>query len=94
LPTRLVELHPTTIADAVKDFGGEELVPRRALTMGIKTILDARSIVILAFGERKAPAVARSLTGRVTPEIPGSLLQTVPGQVTWLIDRAAASEIL
>jgi glucosamine-6-phosphate deaminase len=94
LPTRLVELHPTTITDAAKDFGGEDLVPRRALTMGIATILAARSILVLAFGERKASAVARSLTGPVSPQVPGSLLQTVPGKVTWLIDRAAASELL
>jgi glucosamine-6-phosphate deaminase len=94
LRTRLVELHPTTITDAAKDFGGEESVPRRALTMGVASILAARSIVVLAFGERKAPAVARSLLGPITAEVPGSLLQTVPGKVTWLIDRAAASEIL
>jgi glucosamine-6-phosphate deaminase len=94
LPTRLVDLHPVTIADAAKDFGGEENVPRRALTMGIATILAARSILVLAFGERKAPAVARSLKGPITSEVPGSMLQTVPGNVTWLIDQAAASEIL
>jgi glucosamine-6-phosphate deaminase len=94
LPTRPVELHPTTIADAARDFGGEDHVPGRALTMGIKTILAARSILVLAFGERKAQAVARSLRGPVTPEVPGSLLQTIPGKVTWLIDRGAASEIL
>ncbi len=94
LPTRLVELHPTTIADAVKDFGAEGLVPRHALTMGIAPILGARSIVVLAFGEHKAEAVARSLRGPVTAEVPGSLLQTVPGKVTWLIDRDAASGLL
>ncbi len=62
--------------------------------MGIATILAARSILVLAFGERKAPAVARSLQGPITAEVPGSLLQTVPGKVTWLLDRAAASEIV
>jgi glucosamine-6-phosphate deaminase len=62
--------------------------------MGISTILSARSILVLAFGERKAGAVARSLTGPVSAEVPGSLLQTVPDKVTWMIDRAAASEIL
>jgi glucosamine-6-phosphate deaminase len=94
LPTRLVELHPITSEDAAKDFEGEENVPRRALTMGVASILAARSIMVLAFGERKAPAVARSLKGPITAEVPGSLLQTVPGKVTWLIDQAAASEIL
>jgi glucosamine-6-phosphate deaminase len=94
LPTRLVELHPITTTDAARDFGGEKLVPKRALTMGVASILAARSIVVLAFGERKSPAVARSLSGPVTAEVPGSLLQTVAGKVTWLLDRAAASEIL
>jgi glucosamine-6-phosphate deaminase len=94
LPTRLVELHPTTIADAARDFGGAEHVPRRALTMGVASILAARSIVILAFGDQKAEAVARSLQGPMTAEVPGSLLQSIPGKVTWMIDRAAASEIL
>ena len=94
LRTRMIGLHSTTIVDAAKDFGGEDRVPRRALTMGIASILAARSILVLAFGERKAGAVARSLLGPITAEVPGSLLQTVPGKVTWMIDRAAASEIL
>jgi glucosamine-6-phosphate deaminase len=94
LPTRLVDLHKMTIVDAARDFGGPELVPRRALTMGIKTILAARSILVLAFGDRKASAVARSLQGPVCSEVPGSLLQSVAGKVTWMIDRAAASEVL
>lgn len=94
LPTRLVELHPMTIADAAWEFGGEEHVPRRALTMGVASILAARSIIVLAFGDRKAPAVARSLRGPITAEVPGSLLQTIPGKVTWMIDEAAAREIL
>jgi len=93
-PTRLVELHPTTIADAAKDFGGEARVPRRALTMGVASILSARTIYVLAFGESKASAVARSLRGPVTAEVPGSLLQTFRGKVTWMIDKHAALEIL
>jgi len=51
-------------------------------------------LALLAFGERKAPAVARSLRGPVTAEVPGSLLQRAPGKVTWMLDRAAAAEIL
>jgi glucosamine-6-phosphate deaminase len=94
LPTRLVELHPITIADAARDFGDEAAVPRTALTMGVASILGARSILVLAFGGRKAPAVARSLLGTVTAEVPGSLLQTIPGKVIWMIDREAAAEIV
>lgn len=92
LRTRLVALHPITAMDAAKDFGGDVAnVPRRALTMGVGTILSSREIVILAFGSAKADAVAGSLQGPVSPLVPGSLLQTVPAKVTWILDEAAAS---
>ncbi|MFO0950179.1 MAG: glucosamine-6-phosphate deaminase [Isosphaeraceae bacterium] len=90
LPTRVIELHPVTAADAVKDFGSADLVPKRALTMGTKPILAARSILILAFGPGKADAVKRALTGPVTGALPASLLQTAAGRVTWLLDEPAA----
>ena len=90
LPTRLVELHPVTRADAARDFGGVDHVIPRALTMGIASILAARSIVILATGAHKAEAVARALTGPMTAELPASLLQSAADQVTWVIDEAAA----
>jgi glucosamine-6-phosphate deaminase len=91
LPTRLVELHPVTRTDAASEFGGSEagVIPR-ALTVGVGPILAARAIVVLAFGAAKAEAVARSLTGPVTPRVPASLLQTVPGKVAWVVDEAAA----
>lgn len=92
LPARLEALHPVTLADAARDFGGDEgRVPRRALTVGTRTILAARAIVVLAFGANKAEASARAITGPVTPELPASLLQTVAPRVTWLLDPAAAS---
>ena len=91
LPTRLVDLHPTTRADAAGDFGGEAHVPRQALTVGIAPILAARSVLVLAFGARKADAVARALRGEVTAACPASLLRTIPGRVTWMVDPDAAS---
>jgi glucosamine-6-phosphate deaminase len=90
LPTRLVELHPVTRADAAKDFGGLDLVIPRALTMGVASILAARSIVILATGARKAEIVARAVTGPMTAEVPASLLQSDAEKVTWVIDEEAA----
>ncbi len=59
LPTRLVELHPVTRADAAREFGGEDQIIPRALTMGVAPILAARSIVMLATGAHKAEAVGR-----------------------------------
>jgi glucosamine-6-phosphate deaminase len=91
LPTRLADLHPVTIEDSARDFGGDpKRVPRRALTVGVAPILAARSILILAFGAAKADAVARSLRGPLTAEMPASLLRTVPERVTWMLDEAAA----
>jgi len=93
LSTRVVELHGTTRSDAAKDFGGVEFVPRRALTVGIAPILGARSIIVLAFGAHKARAVALSLQGPVTAQVPGSLLQDATSAVTWMIDEAAAADL-
>ena len=93
LPTRLVPLHPVTRADAVREFGSEEAVIPRALTMGVATILAARSIVILATGTRKAEIVAAALTGPMTAAVPASLLQSVAPRVTWILDEAAAGAL-
>ena len=94
LRTRVIALHPTTTADAARDFGGDAaLVPRRALTLGIATILEAREILVLALGAAKSEAVARSLGGPVTAEVPGSLLQTAAKKVTWILDEAAAAGV-
>jgi glucosamine-6-phosphate deaminase len=90
LPTRKVALHPTTRADASKNFGGKpESVPTHALTMGIATILSARAIVVLAFGHSKADAVYKALCEPPTMLLPASLLQTVRPRVTWILDEAA-----
>ncbi len=73
--TRLVELHPVTIADAAKDFGIGGSVPQRAITMGIKTILNAKKIILAAWGKDKAPILKEMIEGPVTTEIPASYLQ-------------------
>lgn len=90
LPTRLVDLHPVTRSDASREFGSEDAVIPRALTMGVATILAARSILILATGAHKAEAVAAALTGPMTAAVPASLLQAVAPRVTWILDEAAA----
>ncbi len=94
LPSRLVPLHPVTTADAAKDFGGDpDRVPKRALTLGVAAILSSREILVLAFGASKADAVAKSLRGPMTARVPGSLLQSVAGKVTWILDEAAAAGV-
>jgi glucosamine-6-phosphate deaminase len=93
LPTRLAALHPTTRADAARDFGEESQVPRRALTMGVAPIVAARAIVMVAIGPAKADIVARALTGPQTAQLPASLLQSVAAKVTWMLDQAAANAL-
>src|SRR5919108_4833611 len=90
--TRLVTLDPVTRRDAAGSFFGEENVPHQAITMGVGTILDARKIVILAFGEHKAPIVQRAVEEEMTDAIAASFLQKHP-DTTFILDRAAAGEL-
>ena len=93
LPTRMVDLHPVTKADAVREFGSPEAVIPRALTMGVRQILAARSIIMLATGPKKAPIVSQALKGEITSAVPASVLRTVADKVVWLVDEAAAAEL-
>ena len=88
----MATLDPVTRRDAAGDFFGEENVPQQALTMGVGTILEARKIVIMAFGEHKAPIVQRAVEGDMTDAIAASFLQKHP-DTTFILDEAAASEL-
>ena len=79
LETHCIDLAPTTI-EANKRFfdGNEDLVPKQAYTMGIKTIMQARKVLVVANGLAKAKAVKAVVSGPVTPECPGSILQMHP----------------
>lgn len=90
--TRLITLDRLTCIDAASDFFGIENVPRRAITMGVGTILKARKILLLAFGENKAAVVARSVEGDMTPTIPATFLQQHPN-TEFVLDQAAAAEL-
>jgi glucosamine-6-phosphate deaminase len=57
--TRMITLHRTTIEDTASVFGGEEHVPRNALTMGVGTILDCKQVILVATGKRKAETVRK-----------------------------------
>ncbi len=90
--TRLVKLHPVTIMDATREFIREEQVPRRAITMGIKTISKARKVYLLAWGEKKAPIIKEAIEGGISEEIPATFLQNHPN-VSVMIDSDAALEL-
>ena len=90
--TRLIHLDRVTRLDATKDFQGEDLVPRNALTMGVKTILQARRIVLMAFGEHKAGIVNRTVEGEPTPDVPATYLQD-HDNCLMVLDVAAAGRL-
>ena len=90
--TRIITLDHVTRTDAASDFYGEENVPRRALTMGVGTILEARQIVLLAWGEGKAAVVKRMVEGEVTDSVPATYLQRHPA-VQVVLDEAAGAEL-
>jgi glucosamine-6-phosphate deaminase len=90
--TRLIALDRVTRLDAASDFFGEENVPRRAITMGVGTILDARQIILIAYGEHKAPIIAQAVEGTMTASVAASFVQTHP-QATIVLDMAAAEHL-
>ena len=90
--TRLVKLDHLTRVDAVKDFGKEENVPYRAITMGISTILKAKQIFIMAWGSHKAHIVQQAIEGDITEMIPATYLQN-HNNVKFYLDAAAAAEL-
>ncbi len=90
--TRLITLDHITIVDAASDFFGEENVPRKAITMGVGTILEAREIVLMAWGEGKAPIIRQAVEGPVSDHVPATYLQEHPN-TTVVLDLAAAAEL-
>ncbi|MCX8081913.1 MAG: glucosamine-6-phosphate deaminase [bacterium] len=90
--TRLVALNEQTIKDNSRFFKSIDEVPKYALTMGIGTILEAKELLFLANGEKKAEVVAKALEGPVTSSITASALQ-LHQKVTVIIDEAAASRL-
>ena len=90
--TRRVTLARKTIVDAAPGFGGEDLVPTHAITMGVATILEAKRVVLLARGASKRAIVRRAMSGEVGPEVPASFLQNHP-KAGWFLDEEAAGSI-
>lgn len=88
--THVVALAESTIRDNARLFARAEDVPRKALTMGLKNIMHAKKIVILANGANKAGAVRGLVCGAVTEQLPASVLQLHP-DCTLIVDGAAAS---
>lgn len=90
--TRVVQLTESTIQANARFFDTIDEVPTQAVSMGIRTILGAKKIVLLASGEAKAEAVRRMIEGEMTADVPASLLQEHP-DVTVIVDEEAASRL-
>ena len=92
LGTHCVDLTEETIEANKRFFASKEEVPRQAYTMGIKTIMQARKVLLVANGAGKAEIIKRAFFGPVTPEVPASILQMHP-DCTIVLDAEAASLI-
>ena len=90
--THCVDLTESTIKANARFFASMDEVPKQAYTMGIKNIMSAKKILLVATGEAKADALYKSFYGPVTPNVPASILQLHP-DVTVVADEAALSLI-
>lgn len=88
----LVELAEETIKANSRFFERQEDVPRQALSMGIKSIMQCSQIVLLANGANKADAIKKAVEGPVTEALPASVLQLHPN-CTFILDEAAAAKL-
>lgn len=90
--TRMVYLDNLTIKDASGEFGGADKVPAKAITMGVGTIMKARKIILMAWGEAKASIIRATVEGSISDAVPATFLQIHPN-VQFVIDESAAEEL-
>jgi glucosamine-6-phosphate deaminase len=91
--TRVKALTPVTLKQNAAFFGGEDKVPRRAITMGVGTILECRRCLLLATGSSKARIIAQAVEGPITSMISASALQLHP-RSTVIVDEEAAANLI
>jgi glucosamine-6-phosphate deaminase len=91
--TRVKALTPTTIKQNAAMFCGEDKVPRRAITMGVGTIIEARRCLLLATGDTKAAVIAKAVEGPITSMVTASALQLHP-RCTVVVDEEAAAQLV
>ncbi len=90
--THVVDLATSTISDNKQYFKTIDDVPKKAITIGLNTIMQAQQIILIASGLNKAEAIAKLVEGKITPKIPASILQN-HDHVTLIIDQKAASKL-
>ena len=90
--TRLVNLDHITREDAAEGFQGLEFVPKRAITMGIATVLSAKRVVLMAWGQKKSGVIQQAVEGAITSTLPSSFLQ-LHKNTTLVLDEEAAADL-
>lgn len=90
--TRMVTLDQVTRIDAASDFFSEENVPKKAITMGVGSILKSKRAIMMAWGEGKGPIIKKAVEGPVTDQIPSTFLQKHPDALV-VLDEAASSKL-
>lgn len=93
LETHVVKLADSTIQANARLFDSAEQVPKEAVTMGIRSIMQSRRVLLLISGQDKAKILKQALFGPVTPEVPASILQ-IHRELTVVADAAALTEII
>jgi len=88
----VVELTESTISANTRFFDSEADVPRKAISLGIGSIMNAKQVLLVATGADKADAVAKSVKGDVNPQVQASILRNHPN-VIFLLDKGAASKL-
>jgi len=90
--TRMITLDQVTRIDAASDFFSEANVPKKAITMGVGTILKSKKIILMAWGEGKGGVIKKTVEGPVTDQIPATFLQNHPNSFI-VLDAAASSQL-
>ncbi len=90
--THCVDLTENTIEANRRFFNSKDEVPKQAYTVGLRTIMHAKRILVIASGENKADAVYNAVYGKITPEVPASILQ-LHNDVIIIADEAAAKKL-
>ena len=90
--TRRVWLDPVTRKDAASSFFGEQFVPKQAITMGVDTIMKAKKVILMAWGEGKSNIIYRTVEGAISDQVPATFLQH-QNDCVFVLDKASASEL-
>ena len=85
-----MDLNEETIKANARFFESEVEVPRQAITMGMRSILSAKRILLLASGSKKAEAIAQMINGPIDPQLPASILQVHPNVMVIADEEALA----